>query len=269
MKIAFAKTKNGTLAGLIPMGLDNAGIDNVTINGMGDLSKISKCDALITIAFNIGAGFRSKVVKVAKDSNIPVIFIDRGAFEDTNNINEIRYRSITINGPKALGIQYAQKFKNDNSRSIYIKGFEKPWIDIRDRDKISLLLHNPTGYFSSYQNDLDSQISKCKEKFGDRLIISGHPKYHIAQNIPMDQILKISKVCVGWHTNALCMAVIKGVPIMCLSDHCFAYQLSSKSVDDISLPNRDEWINMMSFTQWSFGEFSQGYMWPIILKDIL
>lgn len=212
------------------------------------------------------------------------------------------YYSITIDHAKSHGIQYTLDKRNDATRWDKIKDKieVKDWIslDLTKRSQVTILVHNIGGYKSNVISEEDqiSHILDVKKQiveiYGENnTCTSIHPKYVKAYNaskverkrrrntkpllrelfdsaikpISIDHIMNNSRFCVGWHSNSLCQATVYGVPTICLDDDCFSYDLSAHNIgDELVTPDRTQWLNQMSWCNWSEKEIKSGRFWEVI-----
>jgi len=66
-------------------------------------------------------------------------------------------------------------------------------------------------------------------------------------------------------------SVINGTPTIAYNSGNFAYDISTRfidSINSIAYPNREQWINNLSYCQWNISEIQEGLPWEH-LKEIL
>ena len=85
-------------------------------------------------------------------------------------------------------------------------------------------------------------------------------------------------VCVTYSSGSAIDSVIAGVPTITIDAGNFAYPISSKTLDDLDSPyiptdqERQQWINNLSYCQWSREEMSRGdafrHIFPKVLENV-
>ena len=85
-------------------------------------------------------------------------------------------------------------------------------------------------------------------------------------------------VCVTYSSGSAIDSVIAGVPTITIDAGNFAYPISSKTLDDLDSPyiptdqERHQWINNLSYCQWSRKEMSGGdafrHIFPKVLENV-
>lgn len=84
-----------------------------------------------------------------------------------------------------------------------------------------------------------------------------HPATNKRQPPLLDHLRKYS-LAIGYRTSALVTAVINGYPTISLDSRCPAYPVSGHDILDIVRPDRRQWLNNMSYAQWSGKEIASG-----------
>ena len=146
----------------------------------------------------------------------------------------------------------------------------RPWK--KEGEGCIILMHNFYGYKSNFVKvpEQKKQLNKIKNQLAqlkERVQISWHPRSG-KPRIQPNEINK-SKFCVGWHTNALCEVVLKGIPIVCFDQDCLDCVVWSYKIDNLCYPDRHKWLNYLCYAQWSMEEIKQGLQWNIVEKGIM
>ena len=82
-------------------------------------------------------------------------------------------------------------------------------------------------------------------------------------------------ICITYSSGSAIDAVIAGVPTIAVDEGNFAYPISSKTIDDINDPyiptdeEREQWLNDLSYCQWSRAEMSNGVAFEHIYSKVL
>ena len=247
---------------------------------MSDVNKVDKCDAIITVAYNTQhfQHVKRAVINRAQTENIPVIYLDAGAFYDrvSHNNDDVRYVTLTINSPKRHGIKYvdtiAEKKWEDLSTDVGL-----PFGSYQPQGGIfcTILMHNMSGYASMTKSVQDQQkeyVEKCMQimKDGWQIKTSMHPNAE-GVTYDIDTVLRISEVVAGWHTNALCWYRALGMPIICWDDNNFAYDVASHThvkQQPYSMDEVWEWVNRIAKSQFKYEDINSGKVWEHILPYV-
>lgn len=64
-------------------------------------------------------------------------------------------------------------------------------------------------------------------------------------------------IAIGYTSTALVSAAISGLPVICLDDGSPVAQIAS-TLDDICRPDRTQWLNNLSYMNWSYVEIENG-----------
>lgn len=84
---------------------------------------------------------------------------------------------------------------------------------------------------------------------------------HPARIKPMDTLgkaLSRNDIAVGFNSTALVSAAIAGLPVVSQAAHSPVHAISSGSIDELVRPDREPWINNLSYMNWSAGEIASG-----------
>lgn len=87
-----------------------------------------------------------------------------------------------------------------------------------------------------------------------------------------------ASVCVTYSSGSAIDAVIAGVPTIAVDEGNFAYPICSKTIDDINSPylstldERTQWLQELSYCQWSRAEMANGiafkHIYPVIEEKV-
>lgn len=153
-------------------------------------------------------------------------------------------------------------------------------------------------YYGSYYKWLYNTISRIRATSDIDIVIRPHPKHGMyseffeAHRIPdvlsefanvhwssnqgaqgfnggkyLQRDLDDAQAVVGWTSNALTEAVCYGIPVYAMSPGAMAYPMGYSdlsSVDDVHLrrhPDRQQWLNDLAYSQWTFEEIANGTAW--------
>ena len=67
-----------------------------------------------------------------------------------------------------------------------------------------------------------------------------------------------------FRSNSGVEALLEGIPVFAFDDGSMAWSVCNRSLTDIespSLPDRTQWLNDLSYAQWTLGEMKEGLAW--------
>lgn len=266
-------------------GINSRNYNSQQINTWKHIDKIKDLYALMFCGYFYDRWFNYNVLQECLKYNVPIIYTDSGIIDARETV------TITIDKTKNKGIDYAKiaHYNNPDNKKQMEKAFNKirleKWQSNKDSNTVLLLTHNFNGY-SSLTKSINTQHKECQsvtEKLSSleyKIFISNHPKHGKSPGLftkidrkwnlqRIDKGIIKSKFAVGWHTNALCYAVFKGLPIVCFDEECFAYPMASHSLEEpLIYPDRQEWMSILSWTQWTNAELAMGSFWDVVTNYI-
>ena len=99
-----------------------------------------------------------------------------------------------------------------------------------------------------------------------------HPADCNAPQELLEDVLGYYDIAIGYQTTALISAAIAGLKIVCLDPRNPVYPISNKAfpvqVNDLRHFDRTQWLNNLSYAQWSYEEVKDGTAWEY-LKGLL
>jgi hypothetical protein len=210
-----------------------------------------------------------KVFESYQNRNVPVIFLEVG-----NLIRGKTWR-ISINHINRLGI-FGNKENIDSNRPKNLGIDLQPIKTTRKNDILIACQHQ---YSLQWQDQPPMQLwvqEKIKEikNFTDRkIIVRPHPRFLLTKvpGIEIDVPKKIVDTyddfnidynyhCVVNHNSGPAVqAAINGVPVICDSSS-LASEVSGqiKDIENIQLPDRNEWFLRLCHTEWTLEEIADG-----------
>lgn len=245
------------------------------------IDRVKDLYALMFCGYFYNRLFNYKILEECRRHKVPIVYTDTGFSKGT--------LIVTINDVKCKGIEYAKVSYDNCNEEEQKKKIDQTFGNVKlgkwEKDKKSnavlVLAHNFSGY-SSLTKPIIQQHKECVELIdslsgmGYEVILSNHPKHGVSAGSPnsvnrqktqnvMDKGIKQCKFAVGWHSNALCNAVIKGVPVVCFDEDSFAYEIGSHSLDEpLIYPDRTQWRDILAWAQWSKKDIIQGKFWESV-----
>lgn len=289
MKVAICRTKgskNGDrFHNSLISSVESQGFTPVVIDKRKTVRQdLQLCDVAVSVGYNKELSIRKQVSVAAKEFDIPMLYFDRGIFDGTENY------LISVNQPKRKGTQYLDNFKDDSTRwdGVFRKRLSNifpdsnQYIDLHEwkynkNNLATILFHNPMGFKSNLVS-VNQQLTEMYElkatlEFNYSVQVSYHPKpfkfgYSKKQPLKWEDILK-SDVCVGWHSNSLFNTILYGIPGICLDEYSMAYDMCTHNLEDPFIyPDRQPWVNAVSWGCWEIPEIANGDFWNVILDYI-
>lgn len=216
-------------------------------------SWLKKTEAVIYIGF--AEAISDRKYKNFKNHGIPIIYIDTGIF---NQYSKENYFSVSVNGLKYLGLDYINHNFDTESWEKINKNLSFQLYDSYNGSKYSILMHNRASALSIKRSkkggqtsiyDVKRSLVRNKKSFQ----VSEHPNGN-GKTLDTETILETSKCCIGWHSNALCIAALHRIPVICLDKINFASPMSCEGIKKLSIPTNEkrlEWLNFISNCQFT------------------
>jgi len=101
--------------------------------------------------------------------------------------------------------------------------------------------------------------------------MDGMPKNVAFSNAPFEDDLDNAWCTVVFNSNCSVESVINGVPTFAFDEGCMAWDVANKGISNIDspkMPDRVQWLNDISYSQWNLNEFSEGMPWAHITRKI-
>jgi len=74
---------------------------------------------------------------------------------------------------------------------------------------------------------------------------------------------------VTFNSNSGVEALLQGVPVLAFDEGSMVWSLCNRSLSDIespSLPDRAQWLNDLSYAQWTLAEMKEGLAWKHLYR---
>lgn len=169
----------------------------------------------------------------------PTIYIDRCLWDDHR-------KYVTIGWLKHDGgMIYPENAPDDRPKPEL-----KPWKTKQIEKAIVLLDYGP--YPETYL--LAQEIYQSVKLRPHPATRTGSPN----KLPPLVDELASHDLAIGYRTSALVTAAIEGLPIICLDKRAPAWDIAGHDLAEIKRPDRTQWLNNMSYAQWSDKEIASG-----------
>ena len=134
-----------------------------------------------------------------------------------------------------------------------------------------------------YLNWCTDTIKNIQKVTDRKIIFRPHPlfpykNWHL-DNMPdnvtissssFDNDLDNAWCTVVFNSNCSVESAIKGIPTFAFDEGCMAWDIANKNINNIEspdLPDRVQWLNNISYSQWNLEEFSKGLPWIHITRS--
>jgi hypothetical protein len=210
------------------------------------------------------------VYNKCQQQGIPVVIIEVG-----NLLRNVTWR-ISLNHINALG-----NFGNSENLDLHrpeklgvslqpLKENRKTEILIACQHQASLQWHGQTT-MAKWVQDLVFKIQQVSPR---KIVIRPHPRSTFYVDVPGAVIERPMRVpgtyddfnidynyhaVINYNSGPAVQAAIQGVPVVCDSSS-LAFPVSGKleNIENISLPDREEWFLKLCHTEWTMDEIAQG-----------
>ena len=235
------------------------------------------CDVLVT------AGWNDTIAQIHRDSaawSRPYIAISDGFLRRKGDENK-RYFCVARNGIHAYG-EHLDFNAADSHRFEELKIKPKPWRE--DGEHIVIAYQSlPLAVDGMLRVEWFSQALATLSRITRRpIVVRPHPKStkEEIEEIPSDGVV-VSKgktfmedledawALVTYDSNAAVEAAVAGVPIF-TGGRTMASPVSNFHLSDIEqprMPDREQWLNWLAYTQWKVSEMELGIPWGTLLEE--
>jgi hypothetical protein len=197
------------------------------------------------------------------------IYIDLGYWD---RVRDEGHHKIVVNARHPTAYFMARKMDNARVRNLGIEPM--PWGHYGKHIVIAGMGHKAAEAegkpVEKWERDAIAWLSKTTSR---RLIYRPKPSWALAKPLPgaeyspreqsLSSILVNCHAVVTHHSNVAVEALVSGVPSFCWKG--VAQPMSLQDLDKIETPlypdGRADWMNAISYTQWTINEMKQGLPW--------
>lgn len=221
-----------------------------------------------------------RIMKDAVAAGKTVVFVDLGYWGRRDGGRYRGYHKVAINSrhPTAY-IESLYGFTAPRERRLMPKLI--PWRAPGKHILLCGMSERAANAVGLDANEWELKTIERIRKVTDRPIVyRAKPSWRGASPLPHTKFdphptigpaLENCHIVVGRHSNACCEALILGVPAYC--EDGAAYPLSIHDISQIESPirpeNRAEWLNALSWCQFSVAEIRSGFMWRTLKRQKL
>ena len=210
---------------------------------------------------------RGEVFRLQREKNLDVIVLETGYINRGDT--EANHYAAGFNG-----LNGRADFRNEDSPDdrVRLLGVElKPW-----RKGEYVVLCGQVPWDASVENsDHPTWLVAAAERiqsYSQRPIkFRPHPLARLPaipgtelSLVPLAEDLKNAHCVVTYNSNSAVEALIDGVPVFAHDQGSMCWQIANKSLISVDVPNkpdRTQWLNDLSFCQWTLKEMRDGLTW--------
>lgn len=204
----------------------------------------------------------------------PAVYIDLGYWGRVKNNG---YHKIVVNGRHPT--EYFQR-RHDDTRARALGIVAKPWR--KDGEHILIAGMGAKAAIIAEYLEFESfertAIKQLKEHTARKIVYRPKPSCRSSGEIngtvyspksePLEAVLANCHAVVTHHSNVAVDAILEGIPAFCVQGVAVPMALQDLSLieNPIYPDGREQWINDIAYTQWTWTEMAQGLPWRH-LKD--
>ena len=209
----------------------------------------------------------------AKKLNIPLLIAECGYLGDRGKND----RSLGWNGINGDADFCNQDVPNDRAQRWLPQ--MKPW---KKRGDYILLCGQVIGDYSLLRLHQKLHVfysmvyKQLLKEYKIPVIFRSHPLWDCTQlpewvvkskNKTIEEDLENAWMTVAWSSNSLVDSIMSGTPTLALDPMSMVWDISIHNIGKTPrLPDRQEWLNKLSYCQWTLEEFESGKAWLHVRK---
>jgi hypothetical protein len=257
----------------------------------GDTVFVNKDDGQCDVAVIWSVLWQGRMAKYRniwdtyRNKNKPVVVIEVGGIK-RNETWKIGINGINREADFVNNVVDGERWKRFNVEL-------KPW---KQTGK-DIIICGQHGNSHQWRNNppmstwFDQQITEIRKYTDKPIIIRPHPRNHVAidttkykdvkivgpkkdrntyDDTDLAERLKSAWAVVSHSSNPAMTAVFSGIPVY-VSEASLSYDVGNKTFENINNPNmpdRQNWANKLSYTEWWTEEIEQGLPWKRIRKRL-
>ena len=267
-------------------------IDGLHANNVFVVSDYTSADVICIWSFLFSgrmAGNRL-LYDYAKDKGIPLIVLEVGAIERGKTWK------VGINGINNTAT-WCKPYDKDRPERLNIEML--PWVDTTapQRNLITILTQRPDSqqwigkpHIEDYVRDCIQQVRDSNLEY-DGICVRPHPRDHhtdfaflnslgddIYYDCPNpladtydsfdhDKMFKRSKLIFNYSSGPSVQAALAGIPVIC-SEESLAWEVSVQDINNITYPDRTDWLLDLAHTEWTVEEMKSGSVWKNLANSL-
>lgn len=264
---------------------------NVYLSGNPDHDKVLK-------AFAAGCDGKLKMVEEYQPSDVAVVFgvfkkmvpvsVHRGkviAKQKEHGLQTVILETGYINRGDGDEHHYAAGLNGLNGRADFRNEGMPPdrrLVDLKTwRQGENIILCGQVPWdascdFSNHEQWLEKAVRAMQLHTDRPIVFRPHPKCQIPpfegcdySTKPLAHDLKNAWACVTFNSNSAVEAAIQGIPVFAFDEGSMVWPICNKSFAKIESPemlDREQWLNDLSYTQWTMQEMKEGKTWSHLFR---
>lgn len=214
---------------------------------------------------------RGKVIAQQRSENRDVVVLETG-FLNRGDGDEHHYAA-GLNGLNGRGNYRNQGMPGDRAKLL---GTElKPY---KQGENIVLCGQVPWDA-SVDRTDHEAWLKECAAallEYGRPVVFRPHPSAALSpikgcqySQMPLSDDLQNAWAAVTFNSNSGVEALVAGVPVFAFDEGSMIWSICNKSLSDIespAMPDRTQWLNDLSYTQWTLDEMKAGLTWKHLFQ---
>ncbi len=205
------------------------------------------------------------VVKNCKASNTPLLVAEMGYLGNRNKNTSLGWN----------GLNGDADFCTDNVSDDRAKQWKlKPW---KTKGSRILLLGQVIGDYSFLRMYKNINVfyavlfKKLQNTYKMPVYFRPHPKWaptkipawvKFSEGKSLEEDLEKAWLAVAWNSNSLTDAVVNGTPVLAIDKMAMTWDVAIHKVGETPIrPDRQDWLNKVSYSQWTDDEIANGTAW--------
>jgi hypothetical protein len=212
---------------------------------------------------------RGKIISRQKEHGLATVILETGYLNRGDGENN--HYAAGLNGFNGRA-DFRNKDMPPDRRLVELK----PW---KQGDKIMLCGQVPWDAscdFSDHEAWLEKTVRALHLHTDREIIFRPHPKCKIPPLTgttyslnPLSQDLREAWAVVTFNSNTAVEAVIQGIPVFADDAGSMAMPVANvalSNIEDPWMPDRDQWLNDLCYTQWTPQEMREGKAWKHLMR---
>ena len=237
------------------------------------------CDIAVTFGIYKAQWERGKQVgtlmSAMEEKQVPHIVLERGFIQredyfmagigGLNHRAEFHYEDADNQRLKLLNTQMAD-WKQTGER-IIVCG-QVPWDSSVQHISFETFIDGTIRQLSEYT---DKEIVFRPHPQHPEAIAVGHLPCTLSENNTLAEDLQDAFAVVTFNSNAAVEAVIAGVPVFAFDEGSMAWPIANsdlRKINDPDMPERQNWLEQVSYAQWNLEEMSAGLPWERLRRHL-
>ena len=209
---------------------------------------------------------RGEIFRRQRENNLDVVVLETGYINRGDG--ETHHYAAGFNGLNGRADFRNKDMPSDRSRKLGVK--LKPWSRGSHVVLCGQVPWDGAVQHLEYMRWLQDAVDALRAT-SRRVVFRPHPKARLNpipgfdySTEPLQVDLQNAHCVIACNSNACVEAVIEGIPAISTDQGSMAWEVSSHSIDDLErlqMPDREQWINDLAYSQWTIAEMKSGEAW--------